>query len=113
MPIVPIPTSQINDWNTFHSVFEATLGFPDYYGRNMNAWNDCLTFVDDPDAMMVGEHVLVGSGDVLTLQLDDADDFKRRCPEQYDALIECSGFVNWRRIEAGQRPILILSFYVQ
>jgi hypothetical protein len=25
--------------------------------------------------------------------------------------VDCSAFVNWRRIEVGQRPILALSFY--
>jgi hypothetical protein len=37
-------------------------------------------------------------------------DFKRRCPEVFDALVECSAFVNWRRIEKGKQGILALSF---
>lgn len=40
MTAIPIPTNRITDWHTFHEVFAATLGFPDYYGRNMNAWID-------------------------------------------------------------------------
>ncbi len=49
-------------------------------------------------------------GDVLTLQLDEGRAFAERCPEQYQALIECAAFVNWRRIDMGFRPILALSF---
>ncbi|MDZ4753789.1 MAG: barstar family protein [Phycisphaerae bacterium] len=30
--------------------FAETFGFPGFYGRNMNAWNDCMTFLDGPDA---------------------------------------------------------------
>jgi hypothetical protein len=35
----------------------------------------------------------------VTLRLDHVRDFRRRCPEQYAALIECSAFVNWRAAE--------------
>lgn len=109
VPIIDIATDRIHDWNTFHDVFSEVLGFPEFYGRNMDAWIDCLTHVDDdpPDLTTVS----VAPGDVLTLQLQDADRFAERCPEQYNALVSCSAFVNWRRIEIGERPILALSFY--
>jgi hypothetical protein len=54
--------------------------------------------------------VIVGDGDVLTLQFDGAAEFAARCPDQYRAIIECAAFVNWRRIDIGQRPIVALSF---
>jgi RNAse (barnase) inhibitor barstar len=106
--IVEVPTHRIVDWDTFHDVFSEVLGFPSFYGRNMDAWIDCLTHVDDdpPDLTTVS----VAAGDVLTLQLVDVDDFAERCPEQYAAVVECSAFVNWRRIEIGQPPVLALSF---
>ena len=47
--VVTIPTGQIRDWGTFHSVFQTALGFPEFYGRSMNAWIDCLTHFDDGD----------------------------------------------------------------
>jgi hypothetical protein len=109
MTVVPIPTSRITDWRTFHDVFAETLGFPGYYGRNGNAWIDCMTYVDDPDAGMT--RITVGAGDVLTLQLGKVADFAARCPEQYAALIECVAFVNWRRLDIGERSILALAFH--
>lgn len=45
----------------------------------------------------------VGLGDVLTLELKDCNDFRDRCPEIYEALIDSAAFVNWRRIEMGER----------
>jgi hypothetical protein len=108
VPVVAIPASEIRDWDTFHDVFAAALGFPDFYGRNMNAWIDCLTYADEDDGMRA---MVVPPGDVLTLQLAGAAEFAERCPEQYAALVECSAFVNWRRIEAGQGPIVALSFH--
>jgi hypothetical protein len=110
MPVVRIPTSEIVDWESFHSVFQRVLGFPEFYGRNMNAWIDCLTSADSLDDGMVAPE-RVAQDDVLTLQLEDVDDFASRCPEQYEAVVECSAFVNWRRVEVGERPVLALSFY--
>jgi hypothetical protein len=45
--------------------------------------------------------------------LEDVDDFAARCPEQYRAIVECSAFVNWRRVEGGDPPIIALAFYKQ
>lgn len=107
MPVIDISVTEITDWDSFHDVFAAALGFPDFYGRSMDAWIDCLTSCDEDDGLA---SVVVGPGDVLTLQLDDARAFAERCPEQYAALIECAAFVNWRCIEVGDRSILALSF---
>jgi hypothetical protein len=45
------------------------------------------------------------------LQLEGVGDFAERCPDQFAALIDCSAFVNWRRLETGGRAILALSYY--
>ena len=104
--VIQVPTDEIVDWATFHTVFKRVLGFPSYYGRNMNAWIDCLTYVDDEDSGMTDPFIM--PGDLMTLQLKDVADFKERCPEQYDALIECTAFVNYRRVETGGNPVLTL-----
>lgn len=36
-----IPLDEIEDWPTFHDVFQRTMGFPDFNRRNMDAWIDC------------------------------------------------------------------------
>lgn len=53
----------------------------------------------------------VAPGDVIVLCISGVTDFKKRCPEIYDALIECSSFVNYRRIERDAPAVLALSFY--
>jgi RNAse (barnase) inhibitor barstar len=50
--IIAIPADQITDWESFHSVFQAAFGFPDFYGRNMNAWIDCMSYLDEPPSGM-------------------------------------------------------------
>jgi RNAse (barnase) inhibitor barstar len=108
MVLVTLDTRQITDWETFHNLFCTQFGFPGYYGRNMNAWIDCMSYLDDPDAVMTSIHVK--PGEVLVLQLDHVDELRRRFPEGYNALIECSSFVNYRRIELGDPALLALSF---
>jgi RNAse (barnase) inhibitor barstar len=105
--IIAIPVEKIVDWASFHQVFKETLGFPDYYGRNMDAWIDCMTYVDEPDADM---SAVTNPGEILVLQIDNPFEFRKRCPEQYGALIECSAFVNFRRSKIGAAPVLALLF---
>ena len=107
MPIIEIPTSSISDWRTFHDVFAQTLGFPEFYGRNMDAWIDCLTYRDDDDGL---SDIIVQGGDVLTLQLDEGTTFRNRCPDLHDAIVDGVAVVNLRRIEGGMRPIVALAY---
>jgi RNAse (barnase) inhibitor barstar len=44
-----LDTSRIIDWDTFHAVSREAFGFPDFYGCNLNAWIDCLTYLDEGD----------------------------------------------------------------
>jgi hypothetical protein len=68
VPVIDVPVSRIYDWDSFHDTFATALGFPSFYGRNMDAWIDCLTYRDEDDGMAA---VVVAPGDVLTLQLDE------------------------------------------
>lgn len=106
---VSIDCDKIADWRSFHEEFARVLGFPDFYGKNMNAWIDCMTYVDDPDAGMSAVHCERGS--VLILELLNVESFRQRCRELYEAVVEGVGFVNWRRLEAGDPAVLTLSFW--
>ncbi len=106
MKIVSVDCNKISDWKEFHSMFKKAFGFPDFYGNNMNAWVDCMTCLDDEFPT-----VQIEEGASLTLELKNVRPFKKRCPEIYEALIDSAAFVNWRRIDIGQKPILMLSFY--
>jgi hypothetical protein len=107
---IEIDGSKITDWKSFHDCFSATLGFPGFYGRNMDAWNDCMTSLDKPDDALSSVHV--APGDLLVLCIAEAPGLKKRCPEIFDALVECAAFVNYRRIERGDEAVVALSFYV-
>jgi len=52
MKVVEIPTQKIENAESFHEVFAEVLGFPDFYGRNVDAWIDCMSSGDDPTSGM-------------------------------------------------------------
>ncbi len=49
MAVVRLDCDRITDWESFHSLFAEVFGFPDFYGRNMNAWIDCMSYLDDSE----------------------------------------------------------------
>lgn len=106
---VTLDGDRIVGWDSFHDECAAAFGFPDFYGRNMDAWIDCLTGLDDRDGVMTT--VSTTPGGVVVLELLGAKGLAARCPEVYAALVECSAFVNWRRRERGHPAVLALSFY--
>lgn len=108
MILIPIDTRLIRDWDSFHSVFADAFGFPSYYGRNMNAWIDCMSYLNDPE--VVDTTMKANPGGVVTLQLNYVDEFAEHCPELFSTVQESVAFVNWRQIEAGRGPVLALSF---
>jgi hypothetical protein len=77
----------------------------------MNAWIDCMTSLDAPDDGMSTVHCEPGT--VLTIEFEKAKNFALRCPEQYEALTSCAAFVNERRVEMGEKPVIALKFESQ
>ena len=108
--LTKIDCGNIKDWESFHDEFNRVFGFPHFYGRNMDAWIDGMSSLSEPDEELTQIHCEKGS--VITIELKNVREFKSRCPEQYDAVTECTAFVNWRLIESGRQPVLSLSFYI-
>jgi hypothetical protein len=52
--------------------------------------------------------VTVPRGGLVILAIDGADNIKKRCLEQYSALIQGSAFVNYRRMAIGEPPVAAL-----
>lgn len=107
MQTIRIDGTKIKDWDSFFEEFSKAFGFPAFFGKNMDAWIDCMTNLDEEF-----NAVRVQPGEMLCVALDGARDFKAQCPEQFQAFVECASFVNWRRLEIGDPAILVLSFYV-
>ena len=103
---VRTPTSRIGDWESFHDVFAEALRFPDYYGRNNNAFIDLLRHPDTPD---VG--IDLKPGDTLVVSLDEPGaHFAKRCPEQHQFLVDTLALVNAEGLTEGEWVAVALAY---
>ncbi len=107
MATVKLDTKQITDWASFHSLFKEALGFPDFYGMNMDAWIDCMSYLTSNDGMT---KFALSKDEMLHIQITETEDFNAQLPDIMDALIECSAFVNNRYIDAGENARISLVF---
>lgn len=96
---VSIDFGSVVDWDGFHSRFGEAFGFPEFYGRNMNAWIDCLSYVDDSNAGMSA--VTIKPGESLDIIVSGVEAAFVACPEIVRSFFECTAFVNQRFITAG------------
>lgn len=105
MPDVSLDGRRITDWKTFHAECQAVFGFPDFYGRNMDAWIDCMGGVRDDDGMT---RFSLKPDEMLCIEVLHSESLGKKAPEILEALQECSEEVNERCIESGQKPPLRL-----
>ena len=107
MATARLETAVITDWQSFHAACREVFGFPDFYGMNMDAWIDCMSYLDE-DAGMTRFNL--AQGEKLHIEVTATESFNQRLPEIFDALVECSAFVNQRYVEDGKAPVLSLLF---
>lgn len=105
MPSVSLDGRRIGDWKAFHAACQAAFGFPDFYGRNMDAWIDCLSGLRDGDGM---SKFTLGPDETLRIEILHSASLQQNAPEILEALEDCAAEVNERCIENGQKPPLSL-----
>jgi len=96
-----IDGAAIVDWESYHDEFQRQLGFFDGYGRNMDAWNDCMR-----DMFTNGEYKSLtkfdlNDGDTFTLVVINAAQWKENAPDVYSAFEDCTSFCNSERVHFG------------
>ena len=106
--LAKIECQNIFDWPSFHSEFMRVFGFPDFYGKNMDAWIDCMSSLNAPEDRMTSIHC--EEGKQITIELDGGSSLKERCPEIFNSINECCAFVNWRLIQSNGFPVLALAY---
>ncbi|KOO51555.1 barstar family protein [Viridibacillus arvi] len=72
----------------FHEVLANTLNFPDYYGKNLNAFNDCLSDIVPKE-----------KGFILTFK--NFDVFTKRYPEIAYDILDIIQLNAWRNLIEG------------
>ncbi len=107
MAIVRIETDKIVDEASFHNTFKETFGFPNFYGNNMNAWIDCMSYLTVDDGFT---EFNLPADEILILKLTKTEDFNKRLPNLFAALIECSADVNNRYVESNENARISFVF---
>ena len=108
MPTVSLNGEAITSWEAFHNESQRAFGFPEFYGRNMNAWIDLMTYLDDPDDSTTT--FKVDPTDVLILEIKNCSNLTSIQNEILQTIVDCSSFVNYRRMELGERPYILLAY---
>lgn len=108
MTKINIDMEPVKDWDSFHDKFAEVFGFPDFYGRNMNAWVDCMSDLSGPRLVGMSKVEFAANEDVL-LCIKGMDDFGARCPDVLAAFLLATSQVNVRmQSSSGGRRLLLL-----
>jgi Barstar (barnase inhibitor) len=86
-----IDGTKIVDWETFHDEFQRVMGFFEGYGRNMDAWIDCMSDMFISGGLTKFD---LNKGDVFILKVSETEEFQRRCPEIFSEFMACAACVN-------------------
>jgi barstar (barnase inhibitor) len=103
MATIILPSDEISDRKTFHAACQRVLGFPAFYGHNWDAWIDCMSYLDSPDAGM--SSVTLTLGEPLLITVPDVGELKKRAPD-VSALLDCTALVNRRFLARGGAPLI-------
>ena len=105
MAEVTLDAGKIKDWHSFHMQSAEVFGFPDFYGHNLNAWIDCLTYLPEGDGM---SRFVLDPEEQLVINLPQFAGFAETQAEICLAFLGCVALINQRYASAGDIPRLVL-----
>lgn len=105
MATVCLNGETITDWESFHIQCQNAFGFPDFYGRNMDAWVDCLSYLRDDEGM---SKFRLKPNEFLQIEIAHAELLKQRLPDLLEELKFCIDGINERYQDYGEKPALAL-----
>jgi Barstar (barnase inhibitor) len=106
--IIRIDARRLTDPAGMHAALAEAFGFPEFYGKNLDALVDCLTHLDDLKAGMSRAQVL--PGEVAVLVLEHTSGLGKKAADQMKALVDAVAFVNWRRLQKSQPPVVTVAY---
>ncbi len=105
MAVVHLNGETIADWNDFHAACMTAFGFPDFYGCNMDAWVDCLSYLRDEDGMT---QFRLKPAEKLQIVVDHAEILRKKAPHILEDIAFCIEGINDRYADYGENPALEL-----
>ena len=105
MATVHLNGASITDWSSFHNACRTAFGFPDFYGNNMDAWVDCLSYLRDDEGM---SKFRLGPDEVLKIEIAGTELMRKQAPEVLGEMEFCIEAINERYADYGEKPALQL-----
>ncbi|MGV8893273.1 MAG: barstar family protein [Burkholderiaceae bacterium] len=105
MPTVIMNGEAITNWDAFHDESQRVFGFPEFYGRNMNAWVDCMSYLRDDENMSIFH---LNPDEVLRIEVAHSAVLRAQAPEILDDLAFCIEAINDRYADYDEKPALEL-----
>lgn len=105
MASTQIDGSKIHDWDSFHDECQQAFGFPEFYGRNLDAWVDCLSYLRDDDGMT---RFRLEEQEKLEIVILNAEQMRAQVPDILEEITYCIGGLNERYEDYGEKAALSL-----
>lgn len=67
---VPVDERDLLDISTVHDYLRVTLGFPEHYGKNLDALHDCLGDITEPTRLYVVRDASMNPNDKYAREMD-------------------------------------------
>ena len=106
--LIRIDARRLTDAAGLHAALNEVFGFAAGYGKNLDALVDCLTHLDNPKAAL--SRVQVFPGQIALLVLEHTHGLNPQTAAQVRSLVDAIAFVNWRRLEKNESPILAVAY---
>ena len=103
MATVCLDGAAMTSWDAFHTQSQQAFGFPEFYGRTLDSWVDCLSYLRDDDGM---SSIRLGPDDVLQIDILHADAWRVAHPDMLDEVLYCIEGINERYADYGEKPAL-------
>lgn len=105
MATVQLNGASITDWTSFHIACQNAFGFPDFYGHNMDAWVDCLSYLRDADGMT---KFRLRDDEILQIEVSQSGLMRSQAPDILEEMTFCIDGINERYVDYGEKPALRL-----
>lgn len=108
MKRIRLETTEIVDRSSFHEAFKELLGFPEWYGANMDAWIDCMSDLEDTKSSIT--QFKLSPGETLIIEVVGTESFAKRIPDVFAAFVACTASVNQWYLSRTGEPVVTLAF---
>jgi len=92
---VPIDERDLLNMDTIHDYLRVTLGFPEHYGKNLAALDDCLGDISEPTRLYIMRDATMDPSDDYAREMDRLCMVLLRAARENPALSVAINTVRW------------------